>query len=87
MIVAHHNRRRRDLLQLRLRDISLRSLELVAITATAAAAGLGLGGLHHRDIQCGCDQCHLFLGLLDDFLAEIVRAHKNRRDDDDVCHQ
>src|SRR6185369_11683132 len=84
MIVAHNDRGRCYLLELRLGNVAFWGLELVAITTTAAAARLRFGRLHDRYIEIGRDQCDLLPRLLDDLLAKIIRAYQQRRDHDDV---
>src|SRR5690348_5766002 len=87
MIIPYHDCWRRNLLHGRLRNVSLRRLELVAVATTTAAARLRLSWLHHRNVKIRSDEGHGFLGLLDDLATEQDRASDHQCEEGNVRNQ
>src|SRR6185312_5644075 len=66
MIVANHDRRRRNLLHRRLWNFALRRLKLAAIAAATAAAHLRFRGLDDRLVHRRSKQRNSIFWLFDD---------------------
>ena len=79
MVIANDNRWRRNLLHGLLGDLTLWSLEFVAVSATTAAANLRLRRLHGGNFRW-CDYFnYLPLGRLDHRLPKVVAECENPR--------